>query len=201
MTHSSQYSFYDSMIRGFTVAFGSLSDCSKQTALISAIRKEDLTLVRILAPHNNNFVVENGKTPVMVALETWNTKVLEVLIDNYYHTGVTFANRDLPSPLMTAVKNGKIDCIKQLIRNGDVDYRSSSESLTPIMVAARDGATEIVKLLLPFTDPNVHSKNEGLTALSFAILYDNAACVEVLASKFKDDRQAAVRERLLRTNF
>lgn len=180
---------------GLLFALKTLSPETKLNVFLSAIRGKNKDLVGILAPHFEDFTTHDGTTPVMIAVENGDVDTLKILIDNHYHTGVTHVDPHRPSPLMIAVMDNKPECVKELIRNGDVDYRSEGDKVTPIMKAASLGNLEIVEILAPLTNPYI-TCSRGLSALSHAIVHNQVECARQLADFFPHDYEARLYARI-----
>jgi ankyrin repeat protein len=85
--------------------------------------------------------------------------------------------------LHAAVRTGRLDDVKRLLRSGvDVDARDALGA-TPLLDAAWLGNSEIVRFLLQQrADPNLRHKQNGWTPLHAAVLSGHSAIIPILLS-------------------
>ena len=90
----------------------------------------------------------------------------------------------LVSPLVVAVQNGNLDCVKVLLRYGaDIEGRDDMFRHLPLFVASFNGSVEILSYLLDNgADMNAVSNTEGhtITPLIAAVQSGNLESVKVL---------------------
>ena len=88
--------------------------------------------------------------------------------------------------LMLAARNGDLEEVKRLIRNGADVNRANDNGGTPIMYAALGGNLNIVKLLIELgADPNAVAKN-GWSALMISAAKGYAAIAQQLLDNAAD---------------
>jgi len=89
--------------------------------------------------------------------------------------------------LMAASKNGRIDLVKKLLNQKVKIDAQGKDGVTALMLAANSNQLDIVKLLLEKNaDPNLEDQS-GWTALMKAVYQGNTNCVEVLATRSREE--------------
>jgi ankyrin repeat protein len=89
--------------------------------------------------------------------------------------------------LMAASKNGRIDLVKKLLDQKVKIDAQGKDGMTALMLAAASNQPDIVKLLLEKNaDPNLEDQS-GWTALMKAVYQGNTNCVEVLATRSREE--------------
>ena len=89
--------------------------------------------------------------------------------------------------LMAASKNGRIDLVKKLLNQKVKIDAQGKDGVTALMLAADSNQLDIVKLLLEKNaDPNLEDQS-GWTALMKAVYQGNTNCVEVLATRSREE--------------
>ncbi|TNJ27472.1 Ankyrin repeat protein 1 [Giardia muris] len=129
----------------FSSAFGSADG---QTALIRAVITNDENLFK------SSFAVDAGKqdknrrTALMYAAEHGYTKFVIKLREREGGLQIRKGSYQGYTALMSAAKNGHVDCVKLLVEFEAGKIQSNGVSA--LMLAAANGHTECVKLLLKF---------------------------------------------------
>lgn len=140
-------------------------------AMTGDIKKTEIYLRRGAFVNAKNC---DGKTPLMLALESNHQYVAELLIKE--GANPNFADSGGTTPLMIAAQKGLVDTVKLLLSKGanpntqqsNIKSVHASENKTPIMFAAEGGNPDIVKMLIA-KGANVNKKaNDGRTALKIA---------------------------------
>lgn len=122
-------------------------DKNNWTALIWATHTKNQEMVELLVAHgaNINIIGKDGNTALKRALATNRVKIINLLKQS---GAVLENNYEESKKMMTAVKKGNIEDVKQFLAKGlDVNARDSAQ-WTPLMHACRNGNCEMVKLLL-----------------------------------------------------
>lgn len=133
------------------------------TALIWAIKRGNVDVVKILAEHEAEIQDLSGRAAIVYATATGNSTLMEPLLKRTKEeTGWT--------PLMCAVATGDIDAVKQHL-NEKHDRDANGD--TALIIAARSGQNTLVELLDP-TD------NKGVTALMRAALINDVKALIAL---------------------
>jgi ankyrin repeat protein len=89
--------------------------------------------------------------------------------------------------LMAAAKNGRIDVVNKLLEQKVNVDAQGKQGVTALMLAAENNQGEILQLLLKKNaDPNLEDQT-GWTALMKAVYQGNAACVEALAGRSRQE--------------
>ena len=89
--------------------------------------------------------------------------------------------------LMAASKNGRIDLVKKLLDQKVKIDAQGKDGVTALMLAADSNQFDIVKLLLEKNaDPNLEDQS-GWTALMKAVYQGSTNCVEVLATRSREE--------------
>ncbi len=89
--------------------------------------------------------------------------------------------------LMAASKKGRIDVVKKLLDQKVKIDAQGKDGATALMLAADSNQFDIVKMLLKKNaDPNVEDQR-GWTALMSAVYQGNSNCVEVLATRSREE--------------
>ena len=93
-------------------------------------------------------------------------------------------------PLITAAKNGQVEEVDRLLKEGNVDVNiRSKEGKTALMAAALDGQSEVLDRLLEAGNVDVNARDKhGGTALIAAAATGRAAIVERLLDAGADIR-------------
>lgn len=126
------------------------------TALMWAIRRGNVDVVRVLAEHEAEVPDLSGRAAIMYATATENDALLEPLLKRTREaTGWT--------PLMCAAAAGDIDTAKQYLNDRDIEDANGD---TALIVAAKAGHKDLVELLDPTDD-------RGVTALMRSTLRDD----------------------------
>ena len=116
------------------------------------------------------------------------TERVFVLDKQYILEGCSLPGKEksssLVSPLVVAVQNGNLDCVKVLLRYGaDIEGRDDMFRHLPLFVASFNGSVEILSYLLDNgADMNAVSNTEGhtITPLIAAVQSGNLESVKVL---------------------
>ncbi|MGH7966523.1 MAG: ankyrin repeat domain-containing protein, partial [Candidatus Binatia bacterium] len=181
------------LARGVRVNMG---DISGQTPLHSAAWAGDAAVVKLLLAHGADLDVQNnsGVSPLDTALQRGTPEVVELFRSHeaQLNAGATFA-----STLLSAVKAGELEKVKELLRQGgNANARvhvvkrvgpvyippmvcvasptrhdgTSFGSQFPLYAAITQGSREMVELLLTHkADPNARDSVSGRTALHIAV--------------------------------
>ena len=196
----------------------------KTTPLIEAIKKNDIEEVRRLIEagadvneaENVKYVdsdyddfddfddsVEDGKTPLMYAVENNSEEIVEFLIahnadvnterrmDFHYGKQLPYESYDciIRTPLFIAVDNRNIEIVKLLLKNGaDASYQKGSDILSDyhesiLMAAAFYNSKEIAKLLIENgADINARENISNRCVLNYTSVSDAKETAEFLIS-------------------
>jgi len=151
-------------VRKHLEAFQRSVDENGDSALIMAVRNNDLEMVKLLGFRERGICNKSGFSALMVAAARGLADVCRRLAS--YEQDLTIS-LDLPDPLDPESDGERVD------------------GLTPLMLAARAGKAEAVKALLQFFSGRQDSR--GWTALAHALATDHPECVQVLVA---DDNEA-----------
>ncbi len=160
---------------------------SGQLALHFAVRHGNTELVAALLSDQKHRQIEHvrrdGKTAVMLAAETSNGAVVEMLIAHQAKLSRTDADGSTTLHLAAAV--GNVSALAALLKqtsmaSAKILNRRNEQGATALMLACRQGHSETVTLLLGAgADPRVRSP-DGETALLHACRQPNVLIVQAL---------------------
>ena len=133
------------------------------SALMEAVKAQDLKALRIILKHEPNFDIaeyESKEKAIHLAASTGNVAVMKEILNAKLKLGMPLGLEERTekvglAPLHLAVKEGKMDMVKYLVKLGaDVNQQSTQAGKTPAMFAASNEQMEIYKYLasLPQTD-------------------------------------------------
>lgn len=133
------------------------------SALMEAVKAQDVKAVRLILKHNPSFDVaeyESKEKAIHLAASTGNVAVMKEILNAKLKLGMPLGLEERTekvglAPLHLAVKEGKMDMVKYLVKLGaDVNQQSTQAGKTPAMFAASNEQMEIYKYLasLPQTD-------------------------------------------------
>ncbi len=150
----------------------------EQKSLFSAIKSNDLSLVKTLLNNKVNIEDKNskGETPLMYATYLQRNAIAIVLMEA--GANVNAQDKRLNSPFLYAGAEGNLELVKAAL-NHNADFkvynRYGGSALIP---AAEKGHLEVVKLLVNTPNyPIDHVNNLGWTALMEAIVLSNGGKV------------------------
>jgi len=138
---------------------------------------------KLEGPKNNlNFKDVNSKSILDIAIKKNNIYILRILLlikdSNYLNS----LNKDGITPLILAIQYSKIEIVKMLLDNPNIDINIQDKNgHTALIHAITNNKIEIVKMLLdhPNIDINFQNKN-GNTALIHAISNNKIEIVKML---------------------
>lgn len=146
-------------VRKHLDTFQGSADENGDSALILAVRNNDLEMVKLLGFRERGIRNHSGFSALMVAAARGLDEICRRLAP--YEQDLT-VSLDLPDPLDQENDGRRVD------------------GLTPLMLAARAGKVEAVRALCPFFSGRRDSR--GWTALCHAMAMDNPECVQVLGA-------------------
>ena len=150
-------------------------DCEEEdTALICAVRKENIDLVRLLLANGADVNVTNhwGDTALMWAIEVENVELVQLLLDN--GADVNAREKNGVTALLLAANEEKTEMVKFLLANGADVNVADDNGMTALMWTVEAGNEEFVQFLLANgADVNALHVDEktgaGQTALMVAV--------------------------------
>lgn len=153
-----------------------------ETALLSALKKADLTMARILiaAGADVNQAAINGLTPLMAAAYAGQAEVVQELIDRGAKPDAT--DRIGKNAMIYAAGEGHTPVVRILLKCGVDPNAVYVNELTALMWAAGYGRTEAVKALLEAGARADFKDNRGKTALQIAQEMRHDATISALAA-------------------
>src|SRR3990167_7884321 len=139
-----------------------------ETALILAVRNGLKNVVDVLLTHLANCSLASQLEEGIYYPDTFNLKVGD-------------------TPLHTAIKLGRIDIIKTLIKHGADIHHLTSSGHNALTLTAEQGQAEIVELLITHYHADVNTQDrDGATALMLAIEKNHENVVDVLLKNGAD---------------
>jgi ankyrin repeat protein len=142
------------------------------TALIAAVEKGCLEIVKLLLQHNVNVDLQgdNMNTALIAAVEKECLEIVKLLLQ--HNVNVDLQGDNMNTALITAVNNYNLEIVKLLLQsNANVDLQNSQGN-SALMLAAEYGSMEIVKLLLQ-KGADLNSRDEFGNSTLIAALADN----------------------------
>lgn len=124
---------------------------------------------------------ESGMPPLIAAAEEGSAQMVKFLLAQNADPAVV--SKDGKSALMAAASSsrGSMEVANALLTaRTDVNYKSSSSSLTALMVASQSGNTDVARLLLDGGADLGVTNAEGLTARDFAVGRSNSEIVKIM---------------------
>jgi len=149
---------------------------ARKQELLNAVNKGDLTRLKNLLGNdaNVNTIFPNGKTLLMMAIESEDGKIVEFLLQK----GVDVDQRDFydHTPLMYAADQGFASIARSLIDAGaDLNIRNK-QGKTALMYAAYKGNVNVARVLLD-AGAEINTKdNNDRTALDYSLYKKNNTC-------------------------
>jgi len=130
-----------------------------------------------------NTVNNKGLTPLLVACERDNKKVVQDLL-NHPKINVNISDSSGSSPAAVASFCGSKDALEiLLLKNQELLEKPNSNGCTPLWLAARSGRPEVVVILLKAgADPN-HKNNDGLSPIDVARKHKRVKVLELFEQK------------------
>ena len=129
-------------------------------------------------PNSKN---SKGYTPLSIAAETGNKRILSLLIDK--GANINAPNVDGSTPLITAIKTRNRKIVGVLSEKGANINLTDNDGDTPLIIAAKTGQEKIVRLLLK-KKALINLKNKfGDTPLIVASKAGNKKIVKILLEK------------------
>ncbi|XP_076284339.1 uncharacterized protein LOC143210928 [Lasioglossum baleicum] len=154
------------------------------TPLHSAVKSNQLEMTKLLINYEADVNIKDGEgtSPLVDAIQNKATEMIKLLLINGADT------KEDPNLLCTAVMNGSLKIVKDLLKYGaDVNMLGSSkfgESLSPLHSAVRSNQMKMAKLLLLYgADVNMieHSIfGQKLTPLHIAVKSNQVEMVKLL---------------------
>ena len=127
-------------------------------ALHRAVWKGDVEVQWLLMEHGADANAKNnfGRTPLDIAQKNQNSEVLQALLGQDASSESVYIAQELkelapgnePYSLHVAVKNGELETVDRLLKQGTDINRINDDGLTPLQIAAKASHLEIVRLLL-----------------------------------------------------
>ena len=148
----------------------------------------DLRIVRrrLEAGANVNQQDKEGRTPLYLAAQEGNTKVVELLLAAGADVNKGEGEPWKRTPLHVAASYGRTDVVGLLIRNGANVQAKDPVDGTPLHQAARDGHRDVVAALIAAGAEINGQDNYKRTALFYAAMYQYDDVVELLLGKGAD---------------
>ncbi|EPS39416.1 hypothetical protein H072_6795 [Dactylellina haptotyla CBS 200.50] len=142
--------------------------------LFSAVHKGHGDVVKMLlevGEVNADAKKENGDTPLLVAIQSDNVEIAQILLEN--GANVEAKGADDNAPLFVAISRSDEAMIRLLLdKSVDIESKTRGDR-TPLLIAAMQGNEAIFRLLVE-KGVNMESKdNEGRGALSYAAMQGN----------------------------
>lgn len=167
-----------------------VQDCEGNTALMWAVKGDDLPLVVLLVKWGADPGKQSGRgaTPLGLAVFRGDPEIVRALLAR----GEEPDSRGQldATPLMRASRAGRADLVTILLDAGaEVDARNR-DGVTPLMLAAGVGRAEVVRTLLRYgADPALRSAR-GLSALDYANLAKEKESAKVLKDALTERARA-----------
>ncbi|XP_076117419.1 uncharacterized protein LOC143085121 [Mytilus galloprovincialis] len=138
-------------------------------------------IAKLLIEHekaNINIADMNGVTPLYVACEKGQLKIVKLLLDN--NAIVDIPNALKSTPLFIACENGNTEIVRLLLqRQADANFKNSDQ-MTPLHKACGSNQTDIVSLLINY-GASVNKPDKDLqTPLIISCLKGNYKVVDAL---------------------
>lgn len=110
--------------------FSSLPQSDKDTALLTFVRREDMTNIKtsIDAGANVNYVTRQGYTPLYESVGTGNQQIIKILLDAGADINVPGDEYNGP-PLIWAATKGDVNTMKLLLeKGGDINIKHEKDT-------------------------------------------------------------------------
>lgn len=154
-----------------------------ETPLLSAIRSNNISLVKLLLSYGANPIMKNeyGYEPIFEACILNDTNISELLIKDYnVNINVNTLNTKR-SPLHYASLHNSVDNVKYLLKNGADIKQIDSDGNNVLCNACWSGNYETVSILLNDKNININERcDKGKTALYYACEFCYENIVKIL---------------------
>ncbi|OWF48478.1 Transient receptor potential cation channel subfamily A member 1 [Mizuhopecten yessoensis] len=159
-------------------------DQRDQTALHYAARLGDMLILNALLKHRCRLDArdQNGKTPLHIAAEYSNSKVIDILMQAS-QTELNDMDSDGKTPIMIAAETGNYNTAQALLYHGADLSMKDEEYRTATMLATAAGHTKLVRLLLENYAEINHSDKVKNTPLHIAAYHGHADTAKLLLSR------------------
>ena len=167
-----------------------ITDANQDTALIYAVKANAEEQVKFLLTKGVQVAAVNNldETALIVACESYVTKleIVKALINGGADPNVAAAKRHGLTPLVAAVRVGRVDLIQALLKAGAKIDAPLPDKRTALSCAVEANNLEIAKLLLEAgANPNVVDQS-SYVPLVYALANQNLDLIKLLMAKGAD---------------
>lgn len=173
------------------------ASCCFAIELMDAIKRSDIKAIESLIVAKDQstdidtcatLLDENEKTPLMIAVETNQNNIVELLLAKLKDAARCINKRDKygSTALLTASHLGHADIVDTLLTYGADPNITNQFEDTPLILASRKGYSPIVENLLKHGAHVNEQNKEGNSALILASLNGHQAVVDVLLNAQAD---------------
>ncbi|XP_053389618.1 ankyrin repeat domain-containing protein 50-like [Mercenaria mercenaria] len=138
---------------------------SGNTSLHSALLHYNSEAAELLIDAGSDVNALNGKrqTPLYMACEKNEDKVVRKILENKRFSPRLFSISQIPQPLFAAVKNNHVHLVDLLIKAGCDINMINIEGLSPVLMSIKENCSFVTKLLLMYNcDLEAHAKVKRL---------------------------------------
>jgi ankyrin repeat protein len=137
---------------------------SSKNALIYTFRCDNHDVLQLLVKYGADvhYQDENGHGLLFYAAYNGATRCLRLLIEEYHLDANVTNEQFTSSPLLAAAIEGRLGCVRELLKHGANMNIQSSLGVSPLMCAANKGHIFVVKELLKAgANTSLISNNDG----------------------------------------
>ena len=142
------------------------------TAAHHAVKNNNIELLRVLVELGVNINVMNivedyGQTPIQLAINQKNIKILKLLFEEY-NIDINIQNNFKKTPIRTAADCGHLEILRLLRDLGANINIPDNKETTPVNAAAYEGNIDVVRFLV-WLGANINTpNNDGITPIHAA---------------------------------
>lgn len=112
--------------------------------IFTAIQKIDYTSINVLLSDGTNIdtVDQQGNTPLMIATEVGNPRILNIILS--HNPNVNMQNAQGQTALMIAAEAGQLHAVQKLLSKGADNTITNNEGNSALTLASKFGHKQIV---------------------------------------------------------
>eukprot|EP00736_Rhodelphis_marinus_P006721 Rmarinus@m.23999 len=142
-----------------------------------------VNVIQYIIQHKGDLSVRSrvsGRNAFHYAAENGNIPVLTLLMATK-HRAMDAKDNEQMTPLMRAIKEHRVDCVKLLVSNGADINASNKEGVNSLHLASAEGSEEVVKFLLAERSCKISARDKNqMTAAHWAATKGHVSILQLL---------------------